>query len=144
MPALGSLGSRQKHSLPDLPYDYGALEPHISAQIMQLHHSKHHATYVNNLNAVEEKYLEALEKGRRGAGGAGRGVAAGEPGPFGAGQRPRVSWRRRGARIREESGRFARNGNRLVGACRCLEFGVMVEYGLTLFFFPEEPICQNQ
>lgn len=64
VPALGSLGSRQKHSLPDLPYDYGALEPHINAQIMQLHHSKHHATYVNNLNAIEEKYLEALEKGR--------------------------------------------------------------------------------
>ncbi|XP_026360938.2 superoxide dismutase [Mn], mitochondrial isoform X1 [Ursus maritimus] len=63
VPALGSLGSRQKHSLPDLPYDYGALEPHINAQIMQLHHSKHHATYVNNLNAIEEKYLEALEKG---------------------------------------------------------------------------------
>lgn len=64
VPALGSLASRQKHSLPDLPYDYGALEPHINAQIMQLHHSKHHATYVNNLNVIEEKYLEALEKGR--------------------------------------------------------------------------------
>ncbi|XP_004407592.1 PREDICTED: superoxide dismutase [Mn], mitochondrial-like [Odobenus rosmarus divergens] len=61
--ALGSLASRQKHSLPDLPYHYGALGPHINAQIMQLHHSKHHATYVNNLNAIEEKYLEALEKG---------------------------------------------------------------------------------
>uniref|UniRef100_A0A8I3MMB3 Superoxide dismutase [Mn], mitochondrial n=1 Tax=Canis lupus familiaris TaxID=9615 RepID=A0A8I3MMB3_CANLF len=63
VPALGCLGSRQKHSLPDLPYDYGALEPHINAQIMQLHHSKHHAAYVNNLNTIEEKYLEALEKG---------------------------------------------------------------------------------
>lgn len=60
----GALGSRQKHSLPDLPYDYGALEPHINAQIMQLHHSKHHATYVNNLNATEDKYQEALAKGR--------------------------------------------------------------------------------
>lgn len=60
----GAAGSRQKHSLPDLPYDYGALEPHINAQIMQLHHSKHHATYVNNLNATEEKYHEALAKGR--------------------------------------------------------------------------------
>lgn len=68
VPALGSLGSRQKHSLPDLPYDYGALEPHINAQIMQLHHSKHHAAYVNNLNATEDKYREALEKGRSGAG----------------------------------------------------------------------------
>ena len=56
----GAAGSRHKHSLPDLPYDYGALEPHINAQIMQLHHSKHHAAYVNNLNATEEKYHEAL------------------------------------------------------------------------------------
>lgn len=63
MPGLGALGSRRKHSLPDLPYDYGALEPHINAQIMQLHHSKHHAAYVNNLNIAEEKYREALEKG---------------------------------------------------------------------------------
>lgn len=55
--------SRQKHTLPDLTYDYGALEPHICAEIMQLHHSKHHATYVNNLNVTEEKYQEALAKG---------------------------------------------------------------------------------
>lgn len=55
--------SRQKHTLPDLTYDYGALEPHVSAEIMQLHHSKHHATYVNNLNVTEEKYQEALAKG---------------------------------------------------------------------------------
>lgn len=63
-PALGILGVRQKHSLPDLPYDYGALQPHINAEIMQLHHSKHHAAYVNNLNIAEEKYQEALAKGR--------------------------------------------------------------------------------
>ncbi|ERE86400.1 superoxide dismutase [Cricetulus griseus] len=62
-PAATAAGSRHKHSLPDLPYDYGALEPHINAQIMQLHHSKHHAAYVNNLNATEEKYREALAKG---------------------------------------------------------------------------------
>ncbi|KAF5889726.1 manganese superoxide dismutase, partial [Clarias magur] len=62
-PLLGIVASRQKHTLPDLPYDYGALEPHISAEIMQLHHSKHHATYVNNLNVTEEKYQEALAKG---------------------------------------------------------------------------------
>ncbi|XP_012615109.2 superoxide dismutase [Mn], mitochondrial [Microcebus murinus] len=62
-PALATLGARQKHSLPDLQYDYGALEPHINAQIMQLHHSKHHAAYVNNLNVTEEKYREALAKG---------------------------------------------------------------------------------
>lgn len=61
--ALGCLASRQKYTLPDLPYDYGALQPHISAEIMQLHHSKHHAAYVNNLNVAEDKYEEALAKG---------------------------------------------------------------------------------
>ncbi|XP_062519693.1 superoxide dismutase [Mn], mitochondrial-like [Corticium candelabrum] len=54
---------KQNHTLPDLPYDYGALEPTISAEIMQLHHSKHHATYVNNLNVAEEKMAEALARG---------------------------------------------------------------------------------
>jgi Fe-Mn family superoxide dismutase len=53
---------RLKHTLPDLPYDYNALEPVISAEIMQLHHSKHHQTYVNNLNVVEEKLHEAVAK----------------------------------------------------------------------------------
>jgi len=52
----------QKHTLPDLPYDYNALEPVISAEIMQLHHSKHHATYVTNLNVAEEKLAEAQAK----------------------------------------------------------------------------------
>lgn len=52
----------QKHTLPDLPYDYNALEPVISAEIMQLHHSKHHATYVANLNVAEEKIAEAQAK----------------------------------------------------------------------------------
>ncbi|XP_032673733.1 superoxide dismutase [Mn], mitochondrial [Odontomachus brunneus] len=55
--------TRPKHTLPDLPYDYKALEPIISAEIMQLHHSKHHATYVNNLNIAEEKLKEATSKG---------------------------------------------------------------------------------
>lgn len=54
---------RSKHSLPELPYDYKALEPIISAEIMELHHSKHHATYVNNLNVAEEKMREAVAKG---------------------------------------------------------------------------------
>ena len=39
-------------TLPPLPYDYSALEPHIDTQTMQIHHDKHHATYVNNLNAA--------------------------------------------------------------------------------------------
>ena len=49
--------------LPDLSYDYGALEPVISGEIMQLHHSKHHNTYVTNFNAAMEKYAEAEQKG---------------------------------------------------------------------------------
>lgn len=53
---------RSKFTLPDLPYDYNALEPVISAEIMQLHHSKHHATYVNNLNATLEQLDEAESK----------------------------------------------------------------------------------
>lgn len=61
-PAARMLSVRMKHSLPDLPYDYGALEPTISAEIMKLHHSKHHATYVNNLNVAEEKLKEAQAK----------------------------------------------------------------------------------
>lgn len=55
-------GVRAKHTLPDLPYDYNALEPYISADIMKLHHSKHHNTYVTNLNVAEEKLAEAVQK----------------------------------------------------------------------------------
>ena len=47
------------HKLPDLPYDYSALEPAISGEIMELHHSKHHNTYVMKLNEALEKYAEA-------------------------------------------------------------------------------------
>ncbi|KAG9226489.1 hypothetical protein CCMSSC00406_0005844 [Pleurotus cornucopiae] len=50
---------RSKHTLPDLPYDYNALEPFISEEIMKLHHQKHHQTYVNGLNAAEESYASA-------------------------------------------------------------------------------------
>lgn len=50
------------YQLPDLPYDYSALEPIISAEIMQLHHKKHHQSYVNNLNAALEKYQVAESK----------------------------------------------------------------------------------
>ncbi|CCM03434.1 uncharacterized protein FIBRA_05567 [Fibroporia radiculosa] len=59
--SAASLSSQAKslHTLPDLPYDYDALEPHISGQIMKLHHQKHHQTYVNGLNAAEESYAKA-------------------------------------------------------------------------------------
>lgn len=52
----------KKFTLPELPYDYSALEPVISAEIMQLHHAKHHNAYVTNLNAALEKYAEAESK----------------------------------------------------------------------------------
>ncbi|KAK7755930.1 Superoxide dismutase [Mn], mitochondrial [Diatrype stigma] len=54
---------RGKVTLPDLPYDYSALEPHISGQIMELHHSGHHQTYVNNVNKILDLVEEAKEKG---------------------------------------------------------------------------------
>ncbi len=50
------------YKLPDLPYDFSALEPVISAEIMQLHYSKHHQGYVTNLNAALEKYRDAEAK----------------------------------------------------------------------------------
>ena len=51
----------KKYVLPELPYAYDALEPHISAEIMELHHSKHHQNYVNGANAALEQ-LEAARK----------------------------------------------------------------------------------
>ena len=50
------------HQLPDLPYDYSALEPTIDAQTMKLHHDMHHAAYVKNLNAALEKYPNLQSK----------------------------------------------------------------------------------
>ena len=52
----------KRYELPKLPYDYSALEPYISAQIMQLHHDKHHLAYVNGANSA----LDKLEKARKG------------------------------------------------------------------------------
>ncbi len=46
------------HSVPPLPYPYNALEPHIDEQTMQIHHDKHHAAYVNNLNTALEQALD--------------------------------------------------------------------------------------
>jgi superoxide dismutase, Fe-Mn family len=51
-----------RYVLPDLPYDYGALEPHISAEIMKLHHDKHHRTYVEKANLALERLLEARKR----------------------------------------------------------------------------------
>ena len=45
-------GSFMTYELPDLPYDYDALEPHIDALTMEIHHTKHHNAYTNNLNAA--------------------------------------------------------------------------------------------
>lgn len=51
------------HKLPDLPYEYHELEPALSAEIMELHHSKHHNTYVTNLNNALDAYGDAEAKG---------------------------------------------------------------------------------
>lgn len=52
-----------EYTLPDLPYDYGALQPHYSAQILELHHDKHHAAYVKGANGALEKLGQARETG---------------------------------------------------------------------------------
>ena len=52
-----------QYTLPDLDYEYGALEPHISGKIMELHHSKHHATYVKGANTALEQLAEARDRG---------------------------------------------------------------------------------
>jgi len=54
--------SLANYQLPELPYDYDSLEPFIDAEIMRLHHSKHHQTYVNNLNGALEKFEQAAKK----------------------------------------------------------------------------------
>jgi Fe-Mn family superoxide dismutase len=51
------------YTLPELSYDFGALEPHISARIIELHHDKHHAAYVKGANTTLEKLEEARAKG---------------------------------------------------------------------------------
>lgn len=53
---------QSNYKFPDLDYDYGDLEPVISSEIMKLHHQKHHATYVTNLNKALEMYHEAEKK----------------------------------------------------------------------------------
>ena len=51
------------YTLPDLPYDYAALEPHVSARIMELHHGKHHQAYVTGANTALAKLAEARDAG---------------------------------------------------------------------------------
>jgi len=51
-----------RHVLPPLPYDFAALEPHIDAQTMQIHHGKHHQAYITNLNNALNKHTELLDK----------------------------------------------------------------------------------
>ena len=51
-----------KHTLPNLPYTYNALEPYIDEQTMRIHHSKHHQIYVDKLNAALEKYPKLQKK----------------------------------------------------------------------------------
>jgi len=53
----------EEYKLPDLPYAYNALEPYIDEQTMRLHHGKHHAAYVNGLNAALKRLEEARAKG---------------------------------------------------------------------------------
>ncbi len=50
------------YQLPKLPYSYDALEPHIDARTMEIHHTKHHQTYINNVNAALEKYPALADK----------------------------------------------------------------------------------
>ena len=54
------------YELPDLPYDYAALEPAITGEILELHHAKHHAAYVKGANDTLEKLEEARDKGQLG------------------------------------------------------------------------------
>jgi Fe-Mn family superoxide dismutase len=54
--ATPAAGGQTRHALPTLPYDFGALEPHIDTQTMQIHHGKHHQAYANNLNAALDKH----------------------------------------------------------------------------------------
>src|SRR5438046_6216787 len=60
--ATAATEKRAKHTLPQLPYGFAALEPHTDAQTMQIHHDKHHQAYVNNLNGALDKHPELYNK----------------------------------------------------------------------------------
>ena len=53
--------TNMKYELPKLPYGYDALEPYIDAKTMEIHHTKHHQAYTNNLNAALEKHPEIAD-----------------------------------------------------------------------------------
>jgi Fe-Mn family superoxide dismutase len=55
-------GAESRHVLPTLPYEFAALEPHIDAQTMQIHHGKHHQTYITNLNNALSKHPELFTR----------------------------------------------------------------------------------
>ena len=59
---MAPTATEPRHTLPKLPYDFAALEPHIDAQTMQIHHGKHHQAYINNLNNALAKHPELLDK----------------------------------------------------------------------------------
>jgi Fe-Mn family superoxide dismutase len=61
--ALATVAAGNSFKLPEMGYDYGALEPFISGEIMKIHHTKHHQAYVTNLNASLEKYQKAEAAG---------------------------------------------------------------------------------
>jgi len=61
-PRTAGIGAESRHVLPELPYEFAALEPHIDAQTMQIHHGKHHQTYITNLNNALSKHPELFTK----------------------------------------------------------------------------------
>src|SRR5687768_13541203 len=61
-PDRTSRRTNMAHTLPPLPYAHDALEPHIDAQTMQIHHGKHHQAYVTNLNTALDKAPELKDK----------------------------------------------------------------------------------
>jgi len=61
-PSTAKTSAEARHVLPQLPYDFAALEPHIDAQTMQIHHGKHHQAYITNLNTALNKHPELSGK----------------------------------------------------------------------------------
>src|SRR2546430_6268246 len=62
LPVQNEEETSMAHTVPPLPYDYKALEPHVDEQTMRIHHDKHHQAYVDNLNKALEKHPKLQEK----------------------------------------------------------------------------------